>query len=122
MDSGIPISVWRYYLLMNRPESHDSIFSWSGLVSANNSELIGNLGNLVNRIIKFVAHSGKYASVVPNDQVLSTSSVSSSSSSPSSSHSSESEKLINRETALISDVNQMLAEYIQSLEAVKLRS
>jgi methionyl-tRNA synthetase len=33
-QTGIPASVWRYYLLANRPESGDSMFSWSDFVSS----------------------------------------------------------------------------------------
>jgi methionyl-tRNA synthetase len=32
-QTGVPASVWRYYLLANRPESADSMFSWSDFVS-----------------------------------------------------------------------------------------
>jgi methionyl-tRNA synthetase len=28
-DIGIPSEVWRYYLLINRPEKSDSKFSWT---------------------------------------------------------------------------------------------
>lgn len=31
-ETGVPASVWRYYLLANRPESGDSMFSWSDFV------------------------------------------------------------------------------------------
>jgi len=31
-QTGVPASVWRYYLLANRPESADSMFSWSDFV------------------------------------------------------------------------------------------
>ncbi|GAO19489.1 uncharacterized protein UV8b_00414 [Ustilaginoidea virens] len=51
---GISPSVWRYYLLSNRPETGDTQFEWQSLVLANNSELLANLGNFVNRVVKFV--------------------------------------------------------------------
>lgn len=54
MDSGIPVEVWRYYLLANRPEQQDSSFAWDNLGVQNNSELLNNLGNFVNRALKFV--------------------------------------------------------------------
>ncbi|ODV90463.1 hypothetical protein CANCADRAFT_106703 [Tortispora caseinolytica NRRL Y-17796] len=63
-DTNIPPSVWRYYLLASRPESADTIFSWKEFVSRNNTELLANLGNFVNRVIKFV--NSKYQNVVPN--------------------------------------------------------
>ena len=28
MDTGIPVEVWRYYLLVNRPEQQDTVFLW----------------------------------------------------------------------------------------------
>lgn len=62
-DSGVSASVWRYYLASVRPESSDSHFSWDDFVARNNSELLANLGNFVNRLIKFV--EAKYNGVVP---------------------------------------------------------
>lgn len=32
-DTGIPASVWRYYLLSTRPETADAMFSWADCVS-----------------------------------------------------------------------------------------
>ncbi|KAI8463720.1 MAG: tRNA synthetases class I (M)-domain-containing protein [Monoraphidium minutum] len=54
-DTGLPVEVWRYYLLANRPESADTDFKWSDLQARTNSELLKNLGNLVNRVLMFVA-------------------------------------------------------------------
>lgn len=48
-ETGIPSDVWRFYLLYVRPESQDSSFSWNDLVTKNNSELLNNLGNFINR-------------------------------------------------------------------------
>jgi len=50
----IPIDVWRYYLLVNRPETSDSVFNWEDVQVKNNNELIQNPGNLTNRVLKFV--------------------------------------------------------------------
>jgi methionyl-tRNA synthetase len=36
-ETGIPPSVWRYYLISTRPESQDSMFSWDDCVSPNQS-------------------------------------------------------------------------------------
>ncbi|XP_077862668.1 LOW QUALITY PROTEIN: methionine--tRNA ligase, cytoplasmic-like, partial [Saccoglossus kowalevskii] len=47
--TGIPSDVWRFYLFFVRPESQDSAFSWGDLALKNNSELLNNLGNFVNR-------------------------------------------------------------------------
>lgn len=50
-DTGIPPDMYRFYLLYVRPESQDSAFSWSDFVTKNNSELLNNLGNFINRYI-----------------------------------------------------------------------
>lgn len=50
-DTGIPVEVWRYYLLANRPEQSDTDFKWADLAAKNNSELMANLGNFVNRCV-----------------------------------------------------------------------
>ena len=52
-DSGIPVAVWRYYLLSVRPETTDSTFSWDDFGARNNNELLANLGNFVSRTSKF---------------------------------------------------------------------
>ncbi|KAG7193189.1 methionine--tRNA ligase mes1 [Scheffersomyces spartinae] len=62
-DTGVPASVWRYYLASVRPETSDSHFSWDEFVTKNNSELLANLGNFVNRVVKFAI--AKYNGVVP---------------------------------------------------------
>ncbi|QLG72978.1 hypothetical protein HG535_0E00620 [Zygotorulaspora mrakii] len=62
-ESGVSASVWRYYLASVRPESSDSHFSWDDFVARNNGELLANLGNFVNRLIKFV--NAKYNGIVP---------------------------------------------------------
>ncbi|KXZ47587.1 hypothetical protein GPECTOR_34g746 [Gonium pectorale] len=54
-DTGIPVEVWRYYLLANRPEQSDTDFKWADLAAKNNSELLANLGNFVNRALMFVS-------------------------------------------------------------------
>jgi methionyl-tRNA synthetase len=53
-ETGIDASVWRYYLLANRPETGDTQFEWTTFVAANNNELLANLGNFVNRTVKFI--------------------------------------------------------------------
>jgi len=54
MDTGIPADVWRFYIFYNRPEKSDAQFTWKDFQEKVNSELIGNLGNLVNRTLTFV--------------------------------------------------------------------
>jgi len=53
-ETGIPADVWRFYIYYNRPEKTDAVFSWSDFQSRVNTELIGNLANLVNRTLTFV--------------------------------------------------------------------
>ncbi len=45
----------RYYLTAVMPETRDSDWSWHGYVERNNSELVGNWGNLVNRVLNMTA-------------------------------------------------------------------
>ncbi|KAF9738694.1 putative methionine--tRNA ligase, cytoplasmic protein rar1 [Paraphaeosphaeria minitans] len=64
-ETGIPSDVWRYYLLSHRPETGDTEFEWKGFIDSNNNELLKNLGNFINRVIKFL-NSKIYDSVVPD--------------------------------------------------------
>ena len=95
VDSGILVDTWRYYLLSNRPETSDSQFTWKSFAQANNAELLANVGNFINRVVKFT--SAKYESLVP------------------------AAKLTEAENILINDVNVLLASYVNSLENVKIR-
>jgi methionyl-tRNA synthetase len=54
METGISADVWRFYIFYNRPERADAVFSWNDFQEKVNGELIGNLGNLVNRTLSFV--------------------------------------------------------------------
>ncbi|KAG7451204.1 methionyl-tRNA synthetase [Guyanagaster necrorhizus] len=102
-ETGIPSSVWRYYLLSTRPETADSMFSWSDCIAANNNVLLNNFGNFVNRVLKFV--SSQYNSVIPE------------------SGDEPGPLSVNDEhdADFISDVNGLLKDYIDAMESVKLR-
>ncbi len=63
VESGIPADVWRFYIFWNRPEKADYTFTWSDFQEKVNGELIGNLGNLANRTLTFVARY--YGGVIP---------------------------------------------------------
>lgn len=91
-ETGVSPSVWRYYLASVRPESSDSQFSWDDFVSANNNELLANLGNLVNRLVKFV--DAKYNGVVPKYDA----------------------KEIGNYDELTSNINTILGNYIKEME------
>ncbi|MDO8741220.1 MAG: methionine--tRNA ligase [Candidatus Woesearchaeota archaeon] len=54
IETGIPADVWRYYILVNRPEKTDTVFDWRDFQSKINNELVANIGNLVNRTIVFI--------------------------------------------------------------------
>ena len=53
--TGIPADAWRFYMFYNRPEKGDFVFTWADFQDKINKELIGNLSNLVNRTLTFVA-------------------------------------------------------------------
>ncbi|GHV71043.1 methionine--tRNA ligase [Spirochaetia bacterium] len=63
METGIGADVWRFYIFYNRPEKSDALFTWKDFQEKVNSELIGNLGNLVNRTLSFVTRY--YNGVIP---------------------------------------------------------
>lgn len=71
IESGIPADAWRFYIFYNRPEKQDFQFTWKDFQEKMNSELIGNLGNLVNRTLLFVTryYGGKIPSA-PVDEEL----------------------------------------------------
>jgi methionyl-tRNA synthetase len=62
-ETGIPADVWRFYVYYTRPERSDALFTWKDFQEKVNAELIGNLGNLVNRTLQFVARF--YEGTVP---------------------------------------------------------
>ncbi|KAK4044674.1 tRNA synthetases class I (M)-domain-containing protein [Parachaetomium inaequale] len=97
-DTGIDPDIWRYYLLSRRPETSDSEFKWEEFVDANNNDLLKNLGNLCQRIIKFC--QAKMDGVVP-------------------------EYDLSKFPALQQhkeEVDKLLQEYVANLKAVKLRA
>lgn len=54
-ESGISADAWRFYIYLNRPEKSDVTFTWKDFQEKVNGELIGNVGNLVNRTLTFVS-------------------------------------------------------------------
>ncbi len=51
----LPADYWRYTLMASAPESSDSAFTWEHLQTKVNKDLADNLGNFINRILKFAA-------------------------------------------------------------------
>ncbi|EYU24247.1 hypothetical protein MIMGU_mgv1a021262mg, partial [Erythranthe guttata] len=69
-DTNIPVEVWRYYLLANRPEASDTKFEWITLKDKLNGELVNNLGNFINRVLKFIAKDPGYNSIIPKAKCI----------------------------------------------------
>lgn len=66
MDAALdllPVDVWRYLLLANAPESSDADFTWELVGEAVNKDLVGTLGNFVNRVITMSRRN--FENVVP---------------------------------------------------------
>jgi methionyl-tRNA synthetase len=68
METGIAADVWRFYIFYNRPEKSDALFTWKDFQEKVNGELIGNLGNLVNRTLSFVTRY--YGGKIPGTGLL----------------------------------------------------
>ncbi|XP_058757491.1 methionine--tRNA ligase, cytoplasmic-like [Vicia villosa] len=104
-DTNIPVEVWRYYLLTNRPEVSDTDFTWPDLQAKLNSELLNNLGNFINRVLSFIAkpEGQGYNSIIPTvpDDV-----------------SGDSHDLTKK---LADKVSAYLDQYIEAMEKVKLK-
>jgi methionyl-tRNA synthetase len=83
-------------LLSNRPEANDSVFTWDDFAAKINSELLANFGNFINRTAKFL--SLKMDGVVGAVE------------------------LEPADHAFIAKVNELLAEYTECMESVKLRA
>ena len=94
-DTGIPSDVWRFYLIYIRPENQDSAFQWDDLMLKNNSELLANLGNFVNRATKFTRDN--FNSQVPEMN------------------------LNDDDWEMVARINQELVEYINLLEEARER-
>ncbi|MFA5303683.1 MAG: methionine--tRNA ligase [Candidatus Nanoarchaeia archaeon] len=54
----LPAYYWRFYLLLNRPETHDFNFTWETFDEAINNILINNIGNFLNRSLTFASKYG----------------------------------------------------------------
>ncbi|MEQ9620947.1 methionine--tRNA ligase [Coleofasciculus chthonoplastes] len=59
----VPADYWRYALIAMSPESADSAFTWELFQIKINKDLADNLGNFVNRILKFA--NSRFKGVIP---------------------------------------------------------
>lgn len=100
-ETGVPPDVWRYFLLKNRPESSDTQFEWRSFIDSNNSELLANLGNFVNRIIKLVNSPKAYGGVIPEFNA---------------------NNLPESIEPHLAEVTDVLRQYLADMDAVRLRS
>ena len=98
MKSGIPSEVWRYFLLINRPENQDTVFTWNDFIAKNNNELLANLGNFSNRALKFTLSSFK--GVIPAYGAA---------------------KFENADATFIEQLLKKFETYCENMEAVKLK-
>ncbi|XP_054162741.1 methionine--tRNA ligase, cytoplasmic-like [Oppia nitens] len=94
-DTGIPSDIWRFYLLYIRPESQDTTFSWTDLMNKNNSELLNNLGNFINRALVFI--NNNFDNTIPQMNLL------------------------DIEKTLLAQINREINAYIDLMDKVKLR-
>jgi len=62
--------VLRYVLTVNAPEAKDNNFTWKDFQNRNNKELVGDLGNFINRV--FVLTHKYYKGIVPETTDLET--------------------------------------------------
>ncbi|GMN50290.1 hypothetical protein TIFTF001_019435 [Ficus carica] len=101
-DSNIPSEVWRYYLLINRPEVSDTLFTWADLQAKLNAELLNNLGNFINRVLSFIAKPQGlgYGSIIPDSP--------------------EAESHLLTKT-LAEKIGKYVDQYIEAMEKVKLK-
>ncbi|EKM58325.1 uncharacterized protein PHACADRAFT_252555 [Phanerochaete carnosa HHB-10118-sp] len=102
-ETGMPVSVWRYYLISTRPETADSMFSWADCIAVNNNILLNNFGNFVNRALKFV--SAVFDGVIPDSEDAP------------GPYSTDDQV----DAEFFKDVNSLLKEYVDAMEYAKLR-
>lgn len=99
-NTGMPSEVWRYYLLAVRPEQADTDFKWDDIMAKNNNELLSNLGNFVNRVLKFTAKNfGLKTPVFKKTENLFT----------------------QKDKELLEQTKNLVVEYINHLENVKIK-
>ena len=96
--TGIPPEVWRYYLLANRPEQSDSIFTWADFAAKVNDELNKNLGNFVQRTLSLAFDN--FEGATPGERGARD----------------------ERDAQLVAEADRILAEFNAAMEEVKLKA
>jgi len=54
MSENYGTDLVRYYISANLPENKDADFTWDSFITGVNNELVANLGNFINRTLKFL--------------------------------------------------------------------
>ena len=54
---GVPVDLWRFYLLINRPETSDAFFYWENFYRDINNNFIDTVGNFCHRIATFLTNN-----------------------------------------------------------------
>ncbi|MHA2393887.1 MAG: methionine--tRNA ligase [Promethearchaeota archaeon] len=54
---------WRYYLIINRPETKDLNFTWDSFIERVNTDLNNVIGNFIHRTLTFI--SNNYDGIIP---------------------------------------------------------
>ncbi|KAI8459062.1 tRNA synthetases class I (M)-domain-containing protein [Phakopsora pachyrhizi] len=120
-ETGVPSEVWRYFLISSRPETNDAQFTWNDFISKANSELLNNLGNFVNRVVKFC--NARFQSTVPNPLSWPITGPPSSPGFPESTvNETARDQFDPEDSEFVHDINKMLSQYIESAESIKLRN
>jgi len=95
-DAGLSPDYWRFYLSFIIPETKDTEFLWSDFKDRINNELVGNIGNFVNRTLSFVYK--KFDLRIPKA------------------------KLKQKDKRFMAEINKQTKTIIKSFEAVELRA
>lgn len=62
------VDVVRYYIAANLPENKEGDFTWEGFITGVNNELVANLGNFINRTLKFL--ESKYQGEINSEEFV----------------------------------------------------
>jgi len=90
-----PASLWRFYLIKRRPETKDSDFNIQDFINVVKADLMGNIGNLCQRVLRYIQKNcGRKVAVDEVDEI---------------------------DQALIDAVNRGYGEYRKAMERISLR-